>query len=87
MKDRLSTEEFREQVLNLLAQAVPFGDDTNDEETPDAGVPTAVLIMVEWQATDGNRWLSCLCFFGNGSPAPRWTTEMLAKEALEWSKT
>jgi hypothetical protein len=86
--DRLTLEEFQSEVLSLLSRSTPFEDhDFDDEETPDSGVPTAVLMVIEWQGSDGNRWLSRLGMFGNGQRAPRWTIEMLAREAIHWEDT
>jgi hypothetical protein len=85
--DRITLEEFQSELVSLLSRATPFDDkDDEDEETPEAGVPTAVLIVVEWQASDGNRWISRVGMFGNGQRAPRWTLEMLAREALNWER-
>jgi hypothetical protein len=81
----LNPEELRAEILSLLARAVPFGErDEEDEETPDSGVPTAVLVVVEWQASDGQRWMSQMGMLGNGQEAPRWTREMLAREVSHW---
>jgi hypothetical protein len=83
----LNLEELRTAILSLLARSVPFGErDEEDEETPDSGVPTAVLIVVEWQASDGQRWLSRMGMLGNGQEAPRWTSEMLAREVVNWDQ-
>jgi hypothetical protein len=86
-EEPLHAKELRAEILSLLARAVPFEDrDEEGEETPDAGVPTAVLVVVEWQASDGQRWLSRMGMLGNGQEAPRWTSRMLAREVIDWDQ-
>lgn len=88
----MKATEFRAELLDLVGRAWPLnydGDDDpyavpDDDETPDAGVPTAVLLVMEWQGSDGQRWMSRVGALGSGASAPRWTVEMLAREALHW---
>jgi hypothetical protein len=97
VSERLTMGEFRRELLDLLGRATPFGGDVDDpeheqaveeqdDELPEGGVPTAALVVVEWQATDGKRWLSRAGVLGSGDSAPRWTVEMLAHEALTWDE-
>lgn len=81
----LSVADFRRELLELCGRAVPFAGETGDDEpVPDGGVPTAVLIVVEWQGDDGHRWLSSTSALGSGQIAPIWTARALAYEALHW---
>ena len=79
---RLSVAQFRAELLDLLARSVPFAE--VGDEAPDVGVPTAVLVVLEWQASDGKRWLARDACLGSGQDAPDWTDRMLAQEALDW---
>lgn len=85
---RLTLPEFRRDLLDLVSRAVPMVENEADadERLPEGGVPTAVLIVVEWQGDDGRRWLSRLAVLGSGDPAPPWTQRMLAGEAVEWDR-
>ena len=85
--------EVRAELLALFARAWPIEEDdaepedeSSDDEggSPDSAYPVAALWVVEWQGGDGKRWLSRGAALGNGDPAPRWTLEMLAYEALHW---
>lgn len=77
---------FRRELLDLVGEAVPLvGDHDREPDVPRAGVPIACLVVVEWQGDDGARWLSRLCALSSGDEAPRWTAEMLAREALHWT--
>lgn len=87
MSERLSADEFRRELLDLLGRATPFADEPGeDDELPEGGVATAVLVVVEWQASDGARWLSRIGTLASGDAPPRWTMEMLAREALTWDE-
>lgn len=83
-EDRLTATEFGRELLELLGRSTPFADG-EQEGIPSAGIPTAYLVVVEWQGDDGRRWLSRVGGLGNGDKAPIWTVEMLAREALHWS--
>ena len=87
--------ELRNELLAVFARGWPIeedddegADDSEDEEggvsIADHAIPVAALYVVEWQGGDGKRWLSRGATLGNGDPAPRWTLEMLAYEALHW---
>jgi hypothetical protein len=85
VSDRLTASEFRRELLDLLPRATPFSDELDrDDELPEGGVPTAVLLVVEWQASDGKRWLSRIGTLASGDDPPGWTLRMLAREALTW---
>lgn len=86
MSKRLTIDEFRTEVLSLLARSTPFDDPDEPDDVPEGGIPTAALVMVEWQSTDGDRWLSRVGMLASGQSAPRWTIEMLAREALTWDE-
>src|SRR5215510_8727483 len=81
MAERYGITRFRRELVDLLARSVPFTDLPDDE----TGVPTAVLVVLEWQGDDGNRWLAISSCLGSGQPAPPWTERMLAWEALHWN--
>src|SRR5262245_43320689 len=83
MTERIGITRFRRELVDLLARSVPFTDAPDDE----TGVPTAVLVVLEWQGDDGNRWLAISSCLGSGQPAPPWTERMLAWEALHWNDT
>jgi hypothetical protein len=84
-EERLDAVAFRAELLELVSRAVPMYDPGEDElDEPHEGVPTAVLVVVEWQGDDGKRWLSTTSALGSGQVAPSWTARMLAREALDW---
>jgi hypothetical protein len=83
--ERLEVAEFRRELLDLLGRAVPFvNDDPDDATLPEGGVATCALVVVEWQADTGRRWLSMTGTLASGQEAPPWTLRMLAREALHF---
>jgi len=73
----------RRQLADLIDSLVPF---QSGEDEPDGGVLTAFVVLAEFEAEDGNRWLT-LCS-GNGSGGndlPAWTLRALGFELREWA--
>jgi hypothetical protein len=90
MSGHLEPAEFRLELVELLSRAIPFGDDDDLEQLAalddEVGIPTCALVVVEWQASTGRRWLSRMAIRGDGDEAPPWVLRMLAREALEWDE-
>lgn len=84
----MTRSEFREALVDLLARAWPIEDeaDERDNAPPDAATPVHALLVVDWQGSDGKRWLSYHGALGNGDDAPEWITTMLANEVVEWDE-
>jgi len=84
--------EFREAVVDVLARAWPIEDpDSEDFDErhgpgPDAATPVHALVVVDWQGSDGERWMSHHCMLGNGDDAPVWIAVMLAREVIDWDE-
>jgi hypothetical protein len=91
---------FRTRFADLLNEAWPVEIDpddnvagetqTNDDEgpeLPEGAVMTAAALVVEWQGSEGTRWLSRYGTLGNGDALPRWSLEMLYREGLHWDRT
>lgn len=80
--------EFRAELVDLLVRAWPIedADDDRDDAPPDAATPVHLLLVVDWQGSDGKRWISYHGALGSGDEAPPWIDQMLAHEVIEWDE-
>lgn len=78
-------DDVRRELHEFIKEHTPFDTEPPDG-TPDAGFPTAWVLLVEFQGSDGQRWMSKLSADAMGEEElPAWTLRGLCFEvAHHW---